>query len=404
MIPLNSNISKIYILQNGGLLINSMQLQHINTWIDKNGQRTVILLWLFFSIIWYVFFGFNFQLEGEKYGLEADYFTTHGHFSQARYLFYSSTILIIVMAKSVFQDLHYALFLLLGINLFCYLRFYKSLTVFFLQKQYALAIIIFLLAFWPFQSWTMYLYTENIFYSLILLLFAQILQFKRLTALYLAQLGLILLLLLISRPFGILFIFPVFLFLFFRATKKTKWILALGSMLGLFIFYRISQVVFTTTPDWTVQRSFLEENLICDIPTTKGNSGLDTIQSNNQLKALFYYITHNFGHFTGLALARLRLFFLLIRDYYSPLHNIFLLMVVVPVYVIFAAGFSKIRKKIPLPLLVFMLSVIVIFAASIAMQCDDYHNRFFLCLLPFFIFMNMVVLQEWRRYFFRKTQ
>jgi hypothetical protein len=381
-----------------------MNLKSIKNWLFKNDVKTIIIIWFIVEFLCYIFYGFNFTLEGEKYINEASYFTENKSFSQARFLFYSTTIFIIAFAKVVFNNLNVALLILLAINLFCYLQFYKALKIYFKEKKYPILIIVALLCFLPFQSWTMYLYTENIFYSLIILLFAHILKGTCICLSYVVKLFIITSLLLLSRPLGILFLLPIFLFLFIQAKKKERIILSVASILGLFVFYYISQVVFTTTPDWTVQRSFMEENLICDVPTVKQNTSLDVIQSTNQLKVLWYYITHNFIHFIGLAFARLKLFFLLVRNYYSTMHNAFLLLIIIPMYLVLILGIKKINKNISSSLKVFLASCFLLFAISIAMQCDDYHNRFFLCLLPFFFFLVAVVLRNSKNYFFRNTQ
>jgi hypothetical protein len=45
-------------------------------------------------------------------------------------------------------------------------------------------------------------------------------------------------------------------------------------------------------------------------------------------------------------------------------------------------GIKTIGKIFPLPVLVFIFSSIFFFAMAVALQCDDYHNRFFLTLMP----------------------
>ncbi len=369
-------------------------VRNFKNWLLHNDVKSIILFWVVVEFVCYILYGFNFSNEGEKYINEATYLIENKNFSQARFLFYSTTIFIIAFAKTVFNNLNVAILLLLTINLFCYLHFYNSLKKYFKQIKYPFLIVVSLMCFLPFQSWTMYLYTENIFYSLILLLFAHILTGSCLCLSNIIKLFVITLLLLLSRPLGILFLLPIFLFLFSNAKRNERIILLFLSFFGVFIFYYISQVVFTTTSDWTIQKSFIEENLICDVPTIKAKKDLNIIESSNKLKVLWYYITHNFVHFIGLASARLKLFFLLVRNYYSTIHNIFLLMVIIPVYLILIIGLKKIHTNINIGIKIFITTLFFLFTISIAMQCDDYHNRFFLCLLPFLFFLVAVVLKK----------
>jgi hypothetical protein len=44
----------------------------------------------------------------------------------------------------------------------------------------------------------------------------------------------------------------------------------------------------------------------------------------------------------------------------------------------------------PVSLGVFIFSSIIMFSMAIAFQCDDYHNRFFLTLVPFLVTMAAV--------------
>jgi hypothetical protein len=153
-------------------------------------------------------------------------------------------------------------------------------------------------------------------------------------------------------------------------------------ILAFFLLSWVVQVVFTTTPDWNMQRAFLEENIICDMPVVVTNSNLVVSDHPNQLYRLFFYITHNFSHFSWLALTRLKYFFLNTRSYYSAMHNAYLLTCLFLVYTCIVIGIKRIRKTFSTAVLFFIISAVFFFALAIAFQCDDYHNRFFLTLMP----------------------
>jgi hypothetical protein len=362
----------------------------------KSNKTTAItiLLWFSATLLWFALYGFNYNLEGEKYSLQADYFLQHFKFEEKRHFFYLTTILIIAFCKTLYLKKAIAILILLAFNLLAYIKLSKALELFFKHKQYALGAVGFLVFFPPFQSWTMYLYTENIFYSLVLILLAQVLTTTYLSIKNISIFLTLIILLIFSRPLGILFIAPLLLFLFLIATKKQQYLLLIFSIVGAIAFYYVSQIVFTTTPDWTVQRSFNEENLICDIPTATINPNLKLISDKSQLKVLLYYITHNFGHFWPLALKRLQLFFLNTRTYYSSFHNVYLLAVLLTIYGVLAIRCKSIWKNIPKPLFWFITSLMVLFAGTIALQCDDYHNRFFMTLMPFWVLLVTIGLHS----------
>ncbi len=342
----------------------------------------VVALWVVAELLLFGKFGFYFQMEAEKYISEANFIMQNQHLSQGRYLFYLSTILIIALSISMKIGLHGAVFIIMIINLASYLYFFKALKKVFNTRLPAFLVILFLLSFWPYQAWSLFLYTECIFYSVVMLLFSRLLLFEKMNLPFVVSTSLILALVIISRPLGILFVFPVLFFLFFHLTRRQKIFFFGVVILAFFLLAWVVQVVFTTTPDWNMQRAFLEENIICDMPVAISNSQLEMSHHPNQLYRLSFYITHNFSHFSGLALTRLKYFFLNTRPYYSSLHNAYLLISLFFIYACILIGVRSIKRIFPVSLLAFIFSVIFFFALAIAFQCDDYHNRFFLTLMP----------------------
>ncbi|NTS42124.1 hypothetical protein HRG84_14545 [Flavisolibacter sp. BT320] len=352
----------------------------------------VLLSWLFFQVIWFLVLGVHFELEAEKYIGEAEYLLTHQQVSSPRYLFYITTVLVITLSFLLKLGLTGALLFIMFINLVAYLYFYKALCFFFRERLSPLLVIVMLLSFWPYQSWSLYLYTECIFYSAVMLLFAHLLLFRKLSKGYMVALLSMLAFVVFSRPLGILFVPPILLFIFFKLSKKQRFFFLGAVFFALVALNFIVQVVFTTTRDWDMQRAITEGDVICDIPGEKANSLILTNHSN-QLYRLFYYITHNFDHFFALAVVRLRYFFTMVRSYYSPFHNGFLIAVLAIWYGCFLIGIKKIVSVFPAALLAFVISAIFLFAMTVAMQCDDYHNRFFLTLSPFFSVFTIVALK-----------
>jgi hypothetical protein len=348
----------------------------------KNEYLLIVLLWALAEFLLYLKFGFGFQMEAKKYISEADFIIQNQELSQGRYLFYLSTIIVIALCKMTGLGLYGAVFLLMLINLASYLVFLKALKKVFKATLPAVLVVIFLLSFWPYQSWTLFLFTESLFYSAVVLLFAHLLLYNGMTRKFMGVLMALLLLVIISRPLGILFIFPVLGFLFFHFTRRQRFFLLGGFVAAGALLMWVVQIVFTTTPDWNMQRAFLEENIICDLPVTLSGTSIDMTENPSQLYRLFYYITHNFSHFSGLALQRLQLFFLNTRNYYSAAHNIYNLIYIFFLYGSIIIGFRQIRKTFSTAILFFIFSVFFLFALTVSLQCDDFHNRFFLTLLP----------------------
>ena len=350
----------------------------------------VVALWSFFQAIWYWYLGVEFGLESSKYIEEAQFVLDNHHLSQSRYLFYFATIAVIALAKILHLGLYGALLIIMVINLACYLYLFKALRNLFSSRMPALLTVGILLSFWPFQSWSLFLFTECLFYSLVLVLFSHLLLFQKLDGKFLIRTGLILCLLTITRPLGILFCVPTLLFVFFKLSKRQRLIFFLAGLLFLVLLNFVVQVVFTTTSDWNMTRALTEDSIICDMPRNDATSHLDLTQHPNQFYQLFYYVTHNFSHFAGLALIRLKYFFLLTRTYYSSFHNIYLIVYLIFIYGGILTGLKRMTRFLSPSMNWFLFSSIFIFAATIALQCDDYHNRFFLTLTPFLVVMAVI--------------
>jgi hypothetical protein len=379
-------------------------MYNIKQFLKQNPIFSITTVWLIINIFWLLVFGIHTELEGEKYTIQADYFLKNGNFTEARHIFYVTTILIIGFSKLLTGHLWLAFIILWFINWLAYVSFFKAISKWIQSETEALIICSCLLLFFPFQMWTNYLYTENIFYSLVLLFISKLiaLQANHLNLKNYLSLILVLILLIISRPFGILFAIPAMLYCFLIETKSKKFIVIVIGFMFLFLFQYISKIVFTTTPDWTVQRSFIEENLICDVPTNLSKKHeLTLINTGNPLQELLYYITHNFSHFTKLAFLRLKLFFINTRTYYSFWHNGLLLAVFIPLYLLIILKIKQVYKLAGKAFFSFTISIVAIFAAAVATQCDDYHNRFFMTLMPIWIILCWLSI---RNYFFLKTQ
>lgn len=358
-----------------------------------NGWLIIIAMWVICQVIWYLAFGVHFSLESEKYIGEAQYVLSTHQLSQFRYIFYFSTIAVIAFSSIVHIGLYGALFIIMLINLLSYLYFFKALKHIFSDRLSPYLVIGILMSFWPYQTWSLYLYTECLFYSMVVFLLSHLMLYKTLNFRFLNTVFLLLALVIISRPLGILFVLPTLLFLFTKLSRRQKLFFYGGVILFCLLLNFVVQIVFTTTSDWNMVKALTDNGIICNMPRSVGSEQLHLSQNPNQLYQLFYYVTHNFSHFWELAIIRLKYFFTLVRDYYSSFHNLYLIAYLVVIYGSIVVGIKNIIRQLPSGLSWFIFSSILLFSISIALQCDDYHNRFFLTLMPFFILMFVMA---WR--------
>ncbi len=355
--------------------------------IKKYGKIYITGFWLFATLVQFSLYGLFSQLEAEKYIEEAYYLAQHGRFSASRFIFYLPTILLIYISLKIKTGLYGAFFLQALYNLMTILLFYKALTNYFRNCFYSFATALLLIAFFPYSSWTVYLYTESFFYSSILLLLSSLLNYNTgKTAGNIVSIIFSLIAVIVSRPLGILFIFPVLFYFFLQAEKKGRLFLLPVFALLLMAIISISNIIFSTTANVTSTLAASQGCVVCGIipPHT---AQLKLTAEGTPLYQLYYYVSNNFGHFAQLGIIKLRYFYFMTRGYYSTFHNTGLLIFIIPVYFLSIVYIFSKKQKVSLPFFAFQVSSILFFTVAIVLQCDDYHNRFILSLYPVFLLM-----------------
>ncbi len=358
--------------------------------IKKYDRVVVIAAWLMTLLLYLKGFGLHTDLEAAKYIEEAERLIANGHFSAPRFWFYSVTVFIIALSMKLHIGLCGAFVIQAVINLTAYLFFYKALKLLFQGGILPLLIVLYLLFFWPYQSWHVYLFTESAFYSMILLLFSALVLANNRWLKGLLLIGGTLLLVIMARPLGILFAMGTWVYFFTAATRKQKIIIGLASVVLVLAAGLVINTILSSISDWTVIKPFSEESIICGLPATTIPPALKLAQGGSPLYQLYYYLTHNSAHFFHLAGTKLRYYYVMTRTYYSSGHNLFLLANIIPLYLLALAGICMKRKWIDRGILFFMLSMVVLYTITIVMQCDDYHNRFILSIYPFFVIMAAI--------------
>lgn len=199
-----------------------MKLSFLQHLLTKNARMLIALLWLISTLIFIKLFGIVTNLEAEKYIGEAEEFIKNGSLSAPRFWFYSVTIFIIVLALKLKIGLIGAFIIQGLLNLFAYLFFYNEIKKIFKIPLTAFFIVTYLMLFWPYQSWIVYLFTESAFYSLILILIGVLIRYKPDNFKNISIISIALLLVIISRPLGILFTSGVYIYFFIALIKSGK--------------------------------------------------------------------------------------------------------------------------------------------------------------------------------------
>jgi hypothetical protein len=329
--------------------------------------------------------------EAQKYITRADILIETGTLSHPSMWLYSTQIMLIAIAKKFGTGYFSVVLVQLLVNAiatYCLYRLANKLT----NELTALIITLLLILNFPFQSFNTTLYTESIYYSLLILLTCFLLQLSSLTFGNSLLLFLLMLIICFTRPSGLLLVPCVFIYLFTKFFHAYSfWLKAGLTFLITFVFLVILNKLIGIGGQLDFMLPFKEEHIICGVPTLAVEQ-VSTPESSSFF-GIFGYIIQHPDQFLRLAAARTKAFFGLTRDYYSDGHNIYLVLYIFPIY--FLLLFSIISWwRTNKAILIYCLSFILITWVTVILTCDDWHNRFFLSTIPFIYLLSQPGLKK----------
>jgi hypothetical protein len=348
--------------------------------------------WLCVQSILFYLYGIHTELEASKYIHEARLLLDEGKVSTPNYWLYSTQILLIAASLKLNTGFFSVCLVQLFFNALATASFYRLLKKISNQLT-AFILTLALIACIPLQTFNSFLQTESLFYSLTILFSCYLLAIERLTFKNSLLLLLFLVLLCITRPTGLLFVPGSFLFLFFKFAKGLSTIVKLGiTIAGSVLFLFVLNIALGSGGELDFMLPYRDERIICGVPTLSRFREIEVSDNPNSVWGLFYYITHNTEQFTRLAWLRTRAFFGLARPYYSQWHNIYLYLYFLPFHVLVLLSLPKWLKRnryIPL----YCLTIIIITWVTVILTCDDWHNRFYLGVVPYIYILSAPMVQ-----------
>jgi Dolichyl-phosphate-mannose-protein mannosyltransferase len=327
--------------------------------------------------------------EPPKYVFEAETLIRTGHLSAASYWLYFTQIALLAGAIKLKLSFVFVCIIQLLINLLAAIYFYKTLLYLFRSQKIAFIGVMILLLNEPYQQFNVYLQTESIFYSLTLILTYTVLTWEKPDYKKLLAALLLLTLICFTRPTGLLFVPPIFLYIFLSSLKGLSPIKKTGLVVAsAFVFFLFLGKAMGSGGEFDFMLPFRQENIICGVPGISGFQPIRTAGNGNSIYGLLYYITHNFFQFTRLAGLKTMAFFGLHRDYYSTGHNIYLIIFFYSLHLLALAAIPW-WFKYHLNKCLYLLSAILLVWMTVMLSCDDWHNRFYLSISPFVIILSI---------------
>ncbi len=279
-------------------------------------------------------------------------------------------------------------------NLLSTFCFYKTLLYLFKVKNIAFAGATLLLFNLPYQEFNTFLQTESLFYSLTLILCCYVLRIEIFSLKKLLTIILSLIVIVLTRPTGLLIIPPIFIYLFLIFAKNLNGLYKtlILAFCALLFFYLLNSAL-GSGGGLDFMLPFRDERIICGVPTLPHFIDIKTAGNGNSIYGLLYYVTHNFSQFIRLVGLRTFAFFGLYRNYYSSPHKLYLIVYFNIIHLMALLGiyyWAKIEKL----KLFFLLSFIFLTWLTVILTCDDWHNRFYLNISPNLILLSMAFVSK----------
>ena len=240
-----------------------------------------------------------------------------------------------------------------------------------------------------FQMWTVYLYTESVFSSLLILFTYSFFALNRAFTKNLLLTILLFVLLILARPTGLL-LSPVlliyFLFLFINQKEYLKAILF--TALITLVFVGVLNYAMQSSTTFNFVKPFIENQIICDVPTQILYKPV-SITSSNTLVGIFDYIMHNKKQTFLLAYQRFISYWGMQRSTNSRSHNLFFACFFYPIYLFGVFGAIELFKR-EKGVLIFITSTFIFFTFSVMISCDEWSNRFIVPIIPFVMMLGAI--------------
>lgn len=360
---------------------------------QKNYWFFLLLLWSLIQTLLFIHYGIISTKEATKYFYEAAYFKTHHHFSESRYIFYSAYIFLHSFFKDQYDTSIFLYSLQLTFNLAGLFAFVR-LTVHITRNKVCgiIAGLLLLLAL-NWQFWTVYLYTESLFCNYILLFcsfFFVPISNKKTNRLVLI---LLFLLIIFTRPHGLLLLLPFGVISFIKIYLKKEYfrLTALIVLLGITTAMTVHYLSIKNS-GFDFAKPIAENSVLCYIKTESLEPV--NIESDNAFNFLRLYIYNYPRQFIYLSVQKFLSYWGLTRSYYSPLQNSWIVCYYYTAYFFALIGIYTLWRKNKI-FTIFIISLFFFFTISVIFTCDDWSNRFNMPIIPFVLLLAAYGLIEY---------
>ena len=357
---------------------------------NKADRKFVVISIFYFCMMFFFLYLFGINTSGEafKYLLDAKSLIqrkplNYGEFS---YFYLSYSFLVSIFLKIKISLIFLSVFQII-LSFFAGVCVYHILIKRFADRFYSLLFFALYLFCYPIQKWLFFAYSEGVHTSLVVIgtyFFLELL--KKFTLKNFLVFLFICLVILTTRPVGIIFMLTVFCAIVIYFYKRKKWkqlVLCSFAFLCALLFTLNSPFKYFVNPD-----SLRRMEVICQVPE-EGRTMPYSQFNKTGLQGAYSVIKNEVGfkNFFVNGLKKLRSFYGLTRPYFSVRNNIFLSLFWLFYPFAIIGAFTK-KNSLFQDAKIFSLIYIVITTAAIFVTCDDWSDRFIAPVFPFVLLLT----------------
>lgn len=360
---------------------------------NSYNQRKEVFIWVFLIASWAIIQVILYSHSGVKTGYDSAFYIDNAHallrsaIPEERGIWYISYSAFLGVFISLGIPLSSAVAVQIILSFIALVLLYKIAKELSGDKNAGL-IAAFLYVFWtPLQEWNVFLYTESLFTSCLIISFWTLLKVK--------------------KPKDILLFLPLLVFTLLIRPTGLSFLLALSAYCGIIMAkqqrnrtYKMITVFFLATLCFILtvlmleSYDFIPSYIKAEIIYPNINLGiqppdnLSVLEGNHlNIVKLGHFIFHNPIYFAKIGTVKLLLFFGNIKPYFSLTHNLLIILFLYPIYVFAYNAYRKLLDRTFKP---FFAVYILVQGLIVMLTSENWDGRFLIPVLPFvFILASM---------------
>lgn len=343
-------------------------------------------------VLLFLFFGVRDQfVDSQRYIEMADYLIANGELEYFYQIFYAIPIGLLAMFRVLFEDGLVAFVLFQSIlSTAAALALFRSAAIVFKDSSAGIFAALIYLLWFDCLQWNTAVMTESLASSLTCFVIYLLVVFHDKRK-HFGLLALLLIAILMTRPTGVLVIVGVAVFLLTRYHDMLRSRPLVSAVTYSFLTIAFIVGGWAMLNEWDFTDQYVKGNIVTYMDVIEGQPlydaslRLDTANitlpdpSKSPVEKIVFFMVDNPLHFAKAAMLKVFYVVSFYRPYFSTMHNLYTLIWLSIVYVLFYLGIRRIEDS---PVKNFVIAVIIANCLLVAISAADWDNRFYMPMQP----------------------